>query len=104
LPLYITENGAAFADVAHPGAEVVEDPQRVAYLREHLAELQRAIAGGADVRGYYVWTLTDNFEWHHGFSKRFGLIHVDFETQRRTWKRSAHFYRDVIAANGLPSQ
>jgi len=103
LPLYITENGAAFADPA-PGSDdqVVEDPERVAYLRDHIAACRRALDEGIDLRGYFVWSLLDNFEWNHGFSKRFGIIYVDYATQRRVWKRSAHFFREVIAANGLP--
>jgi beta-glucosidase len=96
IPVYITENGAAF-----DGEEVVdgcvEDPRRVAYMRDHLAALERAVAEGVDVRRYFAWSLLDNFEWEHGYSKRFGLVHVDYETQRRTPKRSALWYRDYIA-------
>ena len=99
-PLYIAENGAAFDDRPLPDGRV-EDLDRVAYLRAHLAEAHRAIGDGVDLRGYFVWSLLDNFEWEHGYSKRFGLIHVDYDTQRRAWKRSAHWYRDVIARNGL---
>ena len=69
----------------------------MAYLRDHLAALQRALADGVDVRRYYAWSLLDNFEWEHGYDKRFGLVHVDFETQRRVLKRSALWYRDHIA-------
>ncbi|MEF3274736.1 MAG: beta-glucosidase [Chloroflexus sp.] len=102
IPLYITENGAAFVDPPpHSHQEVVEDPDRVAYLRDHIAACHRALAAGIDLRGYFVWTLMDNFEWAKGFSKRFGLIYTDYTTQRRIWKRSACFYRDVIAHNGL---
>jgi beta-glucosidase len=105
LPLYITENGAAFADPAPgPADDVVEDPERVAYLRAHIAACRQAIDEGIDLRGYFVWSLLDNFEWNHGFSKRFGVIYVDFATQRRVWKRSAHFYRELIARNGLPAE
>ena len=96
-PLLITENGAAFEDRTN-GADVVEDPQRVAYLESHVAAVGKAIAAGVDVRGYYVWSLLDNFEWEHGYSQRFGIVYVDFETQRRTPKRSALWYRDRIAA------
>jgi beta-glucosidase len=97
LPLLITENGAAFEDRLN-GAEIVEDPRRVAYIESHLAAVEKAIAAGVDVRGYYVWSLLDNFEWEHGYSQRFGIVYVDFETQRRIPKRSALWYRNRIAA------
>lgn len=100
LPLFISENGAAFDDVVGPDGQV-DDAARVAYLRSHIAAAHRAIAEGIDLRGYYVWTLMDNFEWAKGFEKRFGLLYVDYATQRRIWKRSAHWYREVIARNGL---
>jgi beta-glucosidase len=102
LPLYITENGAAFDDPA-PSAtdQVVEDPQRVAYLQAHIEACRRALALGIDLRGYFVWSLLDNFEWAKGYSKRFGIIYTDYATQRRVWKRSAYVYRDIIAHNGL---
>ncbi len=95
LPLLITENGAAYDDELD-GGELVEDEPRVAYLREHVAALERARAQGVDVRGYYVWSLLDNFEWEHGYAKRFGIVFVDFPTQRRILKRSALWYRDLI--------
>jgi beta-glucosidase len=102
LPLVITENGASFDDPPVDGTGVVEDPDRLAYLREHVAAVERAIEAGVDVRGYYVWSLFDNFEWEQGYASRFGIIYVDFATQRRTPKRSALWYRDLIAehANG----
>jgi beta-glucosidase len=96
MPLYITENGAAFYDPPFALDGVVDDPLRVYYLREHIAAVGRAIEAGVDVRGYFVWSLLDNLEWSHGFTKRFGIIHVNFATQERTLKRSAHFYRDLI--------
>jgi beta-glucosidase len=98
IPLLITENGAAFDDVLD-GGDVVEDPPRVAYLREHIAAVERAKAEGVDVRGYYVWSLLDNFEWEYGYEKRFGIVFVDFPTQRRIPKRSALWYRDLIASS-----
>jgi beta-glucosidase len=101
LPLYITENGAAFDDTLSADGGV-HDADRVAYLRAHIAAARRAIDEGVNLRGYFVWSLMDNFEWSHGYSKRFGLIHIDYPSQRRTWKDSASFYRNVIAANGLP--
>ncbi|MEU4512817.1 GH1 family beta-glucosidase [Nonomuraea wenchangensis] len=101
LPLMITENGAAFPDpVGQDG--LVHDADRVDYLRRHLSAVAEAIAGGADVRGYFVWSLMDNFEWAHGYAKRFGIVRVDRETMERSWKDSAHWYRDVVAAGKLP--
>jgi beta-glucosidase len=96
VPIAITENGAAFDD----GDIVdgyVDDPARVQYLQGHLAALGRAIADGVDVRRYYVWSLLDNFEWEHGYEQRFGIVHVDYDTQRRVPKRSGLWYRDHIA-------
>jgi beta-glucosidase len=100
IPLYVTENGAAFPDPPQAPACSVDDPLRVAFLREHLRAVRRALAAGCDVRGYFVWSLLDNFEWAHGFSKRFGIVHVDFASQRRTPKASARFYSSAIASNG----
>jgi beta-glucosidase len=100
VPIYITENGAAFPDPPHAAGGCLHDPLRVQYLREHLLALHAAIRQGVDVRGYYAWSLLDNFEWSLGYSKRFGLIHVDYETQQRTLKDSARFYTRVIATNG----
>jgi beta-glucosidase len=100
VPLYVTENGAAFYDAPVADADLVDDPLRVGYYREHLRAVHRAIAAGVDVRGYFAWSLLDNFEWSHGYSKRFGIVHVDFVTQRRTLKRSARFYADVVRTRG----
>lgn len=99
LPLYVTENGAAFYDPPTAGAEV-EDPLRVSYLREHLRAAWRALEAGVDLRGYFAWSLLDNFEWNHGFSKRFGIVHVDFETLERTIKASGRFYAEVARSRG----
>jgi beta-glucosidase len=74
---------------------------RVAFLKGHLAAAARAIAAGVQLRGYFVWSLMDNFEWAHGYSKRFGLIYVDYPPQRRVWKTGAHWYRRVIAASAV---
>jgi beta-glucosidase len=98
LPVVITENGAAFEDAA-PTNGYVDDPRRLEYLRAHLESLQRAIADGVDVRGYCAWSLLDNFEWQHGYSQRFGIVYVDYDTLRRIPKRSALWYRDLIAAH-----
>ena len=94
----ITENGAAFDDAMTPGGEVL-DLDRREYLRQHLLALHRAIAEGFDVRGYFVWSILDNFEWAEGYGKRFGLVHVDYATQRRTPKLSAGWYARVIREN-----
>ena len=102
LPLYVAENGAAFDDPP-PVDGVVEDPDRVDYLRQHVGAVAAAIERGLDVRGYYVWSLLDNFEWAEGYSKRFGIVHVDYATQRRTPKRSALWYRHLIATEGATS-
>jgi beta-glucosidase len=74
----------------------VQDPLRVAYFRSHLRAVHAAIRGGADVRGYFAWSLMDNFEWSYGYAKRFGIVHVDYATQKRTPKQSALWYRDTI--------
>ncbi|MDT4921011.1 MAG: beta-glucosidase [Pseudonocardiales bacterium] len=100
VPLMITENGAAFPDEPGPDG-VVHDTDRIDYLTGHIGAVHDAIGQGADVRGYYCWSLMDNFEWAWGLSKRFGLVRVDFATGERTWKDSARWYRDVIARNGL---
>ncbi len=100
LPLYITENGAAFPDEVSPDGRV-HDPDRVDYLDSHFRAARRAIDDGVDLRGYFVWSLLDNFEWAHGYSKRFGLVHIDYETLRRTPKDSFEFYAGVIRRNGL---
>ncbi len=101
LPLYITENGSAWYDyVTQDGT--VEDYERLDYLRDHLAALHAAIADGVNLRGYFAWSLLDNFEWAEGYAKRFGLAFVDFGTQRRILKRSGEFYATVTRANALP--
>ncbi len=100
IPVYITENGAAFPDPPTAPAEGLADPLRVDYLRSHLRAVREAIAQGVDVRGYMAWSLLDNLEWSLGYSKRFGIVHVDYATQRRTPKDSARFYSRVIASNG----
>jgi beta-glucosidase len=100
IPLYITENGAAYDDrVAADGS--VPDPDRVAYYDAHLRACAEAISAGVPLRGYFAWSLLDNFEWAWGYSRRFGIIHVDYETQVRTPKASAHWYANVIRQGGL---
>lgn len=98
--LYVTENGAAYSDRLDTDGSV-QDPRRVAYLKGHFGAAARAIAAGVPLRGYFVWSLLDNFEWGHGYSKRFGLVYVDYPTQRRVLKGSAHWYGRVIAANAV---
>ncbi|MFC7340174.1 GH1 family beta-glucosidase [Saccharopolyspora griseoalba] len=100
LPLYITENGIACPDeVGEDGA--VHDADRVDYLRQHFRIAHQAIADGVDLRGYFVWSLLDNFEWALGYSKRFGIVHCDYDTQRRTVKDSGHWFRRSAAANAV---
>jgi beta-glucosidase len=98
--LYITENGSAYDDVIAPGG-AIHDEARVRYLAAHLAASHAAIAEGAPLAGYFAWSLMDNFEWAEGYNKRFGIVHVDYATQRRTLKDSALFFRSVIARNGI---
>jgi beta-glucosidase len=100
-PMAITENGAAYEDVVDSDG-AVHDAERVRYLHEHLGALHQAIADGIDVRGYYLWSLLDNFEWAWGYSKRFGIVRVDFETQQRIVKDSGLFYGGVARTNTLP--
>ena len=100
VPLYITENGAAFDDPPAVTGDLLDDPLRVEYYREHLRAARRAIEQGVDLRGYFAWSLLDNFEWGHGYSKRFGICRVDFATQRRTLKSSGRFYARVIGTHG----
>jgi beta-glucosidase len=97
VPIYITENGAAFEDGPVVNG-TLEDPRRVDYLHTHLRALARAVADGVDVRRYFAWSMLDNFEWEHGYAKRFGLVFVDYSTQRRVPKRSGLWYRDFIAS------
>jgi len=96
----ITESGGAFPDVPAPDGSM-HDSQRLEYHRAYLGELARAIQDGADVRGYHVWSLLDNFEWEEGYSQRFGLVHVDFVTQKRTIKESGRWYARLAAENAL---
>jgi beta-glucosidase len=95
--IYVTENGAAFADVrGHDGS--VNDPERQAYIEAHIDAIRRAIAAGVPVAGYFVWSFLDNFEWAYGYSKRFGIVYVDYRTLDRTPKSSFYWYRDFIAS------
>jgi beta-glucosidase len=95
--IVVTENGASFED-EWSGNGLVSDPRRVAYLREHLAEVDAALAHGVPVSGYFVWSLLDNFEWDQGYSKRFGVVYVDYASQRRIIKESGRWYAEFVAA------
>jgi beta-glucosidase len=97
-PLYITENGAAYDDVLVEGR--VHDEKRLQYIQGHLEQALRAVQDGVDLRGYFAWSLMDNFEWAWGYAKRFGIVYVDYATQKRTLKDSALWYRDVVRDNG----
>ena len=100
IPMYITENGAAFFDPPVAEGGRIRDPLRIDYLQKHLSAVHDAIASGCDVRGYMVWSLLDNMEWSLGYSKRFGVVHVNYATQERTPKDSARWYSEVIASHG----
>jgi len=99
--IYITENGAAYVD-PDPADDVVDDLERVSFIRRYLEAAEDAIDKGVALKGYFVWSFLDNFEWAYGYSQRFGIIHVDFNTQKRTLKRSAQMYRNIIKHNALP--
>ncbi len=99
LPIYVLENGAAFPDQFDPGGRI-RDKKRIAYLRGYLGAVLDAIEAGVPVRGYFVWSLLDNFEWEFGYRRRFGLVHVDFDTLERRVKDSFHFYAEL--AHGGP--
>jgi beta-glucosidase len=100
LPLYVTENGAAYPDTLTEDG-TIRDSDRITFLDGHLRACHSAIEQGVDLRGYFCWSLLDNLEWAEGYRRRFGLVHVDFETQKRTLKDSARWYADVIGRNGL---
>lgn len=105
LPLMVTENGAAFDDAVSTdasGKPAVHDDDRIAYLHGHIDAVARAREDGADVRGYFLWSLLDNFEWSFGYDRRFGIIRVDYDTLERTWKDSAHWYAELIRTRQLP--
>ena len=100
--IYVTENGAAFGDVRrHDGR--VRDPERQEYLASHIGSVAQAVAEGVSVKGYFVWSLLDNFEWAHGYSKRFGLVYVDYPTLERVPKDSFYWYRDFVARQKAPA-
>jgi beta-glucosidase len=96
----VTENGAAFDDL--PSGGRIADERRIAYLHSHLGAVHAAIRDDVPIKGYFVWSLLDNFEWALGYSKRFGVVYVDYATQARLMKDSGHWYRGVASANSLP--
>ena len=98
--MMITENGAAYPEGPSADGEV-HDKRRIEYLDGHLRACHDALAAGVDLRGYFVWSLMDNFEWAEGYAKRFGIVHVDYSTQKRVLKDSAKWYREVIRRNGV---
>jgi beta-glucosidase len=98
--IYITENGCSSNDVIAADGHVY-DSDRVMYLRNYLTQLQRAVAEGVPVKGYFLWSLLDNYEWADGYEKRFGIVYVDFATQKRTPKLSSQLYSTIIARNAL---
>ena len=102
LPIYITENGSSWYDYVTADGQV-HDEERTDYLRNHLVELHRAIADGVPLKGYFAWSLLDNYEWAEGYAKRFGLTYIDFATQDRLLKDSGKFYASVVAANAVPA-
>jgi beta-glucosidase len=103
IPLYVTENGAAFHDYVDPEGGV-DDDERIAFLDGHFRAAHAAIAAGVDLRGFFVWSLLDNFEWAHGYSKRFGLVYIEYASQERILKNSARWYASVIRNNGWPGE
>ena len=98
--VFVTENGCATRDLPNEDG-YVDDPERIDFLRGHLLAAQEAIEAGCNVKGYFTWSMLDNFEWSHGFEPRFGLVRVDCNTRKRTPKRSYHWYRQVIENNGV---
>ena len=98
-PIYITEKGVSCHDAISLDGKV-HDPNRIDFLARYLGALKQAATDGVDIRGYFQWSLMDNFEWNFGYLERFGLVYVDFASQKRIWKDSAYWYRDVIAENG----
>jgi len=98
--LYVTENGAAFDDKVEKNGQI-QDDDRACFLRDHVIAAKQAIQDGVKLKGYFVWSLMDNFEWAEGYAKRFGIVHVDYRTLKRTPKKSAYWYKQLIANNGF---
>jgi beta-glucosidase len=104
IPLYVTENGAAFDDPKPDASGRVADPRRLAYIRDHLIHAKRALDLGVDLKGWYVWSLMDNFEWRFGYEKRFGLHALDYSNYKRYVKDSGIWFKDVIKNNGFNAE
>ena len=100
LPIVITENGISNMDWIHQDGQV-HDPQRIDFMYQYISQVHRAISDDVDVRGYFAWSLMDNFEWSFGYRQRFGLIYVDYPSQKRVLKDSANWYKQVIENNGI---
>lgn len=100
IPMYVTENGSAFADPPEAIDGKIDDPLRTEYMHQHLKAIRSAMMQGVDLRGYYAWSLLDNYEWSYGYSKRFGIVHVNYDTQERTIKSTGKYYSSIIASNG----
>jgi beta-glucosidase len=100
IPLYVTENGAAFPDTIAPDGRV-DDPERIGYLDQHVRACHTAIEAGVPLKGYFAWSLLDNFEWAWGYSRRFGLVYVHYPSQRRIVKSSGRWYAGVTRRHGL---
>ncbi|WP_212029844.1 GH1 family beta-glucosidase [Metabacillus lacus] len=103
IPLYITENGAAYDDTVDEDGSVSDEDRRL-FIEMHLQACREAIDAGVNLKGYYLWSFMDNFEWRYGYSKRFGMVHVDYNTQKRTPKKSALWYKKVIETNSIPGK
>jgi beta-glucosidase len=101
--IFLTENGCAYGDAPDADGRV-RDARRIEYVRQHLMEALRAKRDGVPLAGYFLWSLLDNFEWGHGYEKRFGIFWVDYETQKRLPKDSAHWYRDTVSSNVVQDQ
>jgi beta-glucosidase len=97
--VFVTENGAAYKDEVT--SQGILDGQRIRYLEQHLQEVYKAIQAGANIKGYFVWTLIDNFEWAEGYAKRFGIVYTDYTTQKRIPKASYYWYQKLIRERGL---
>lgn len=101
LPVYVTENGAAYPDVVGWDG-VIDDEDRRAYLEQHVEACREALSRGLPLRGYFAWTLMDNFEWAYGFSRRFGIVYIDYATQQRVVKHSGHWFRNFLTGASTP--